>query len=132
MADAFNEFLLPVAIGICKHKESTKKISTDAERLFMKNILTRYLTDYVKNPAQPSPDWKVENAMQCSCQDCNLLRNFVNHMSLTTWDFLMAEKRRRHLELQLDRSFSRQRLSNRAPPTRCELKKPEQKQQTPN
>lgn len=104
MEDAFPKLLLPLANGICEHTEKMNGLSTDAQRRLVTKILTSYVINYVRNPSQPSPDIEARTTIRCSCADCSLLRIFISDESKKVEQFAMSEKRRRHLEMQLDKS----------------------------
>ncbi|THC96695.1 hypothetical protein EYZ11_003850 [Aspergillus tanneri] len=101
----FHKFLFPVANGISKHIGTTKRPFTTSEQRFITVLLTSYVTDYVKNAPSPPPDWKVRTTIHCSCADCDSLRTFINDLHAKTKDFPMAEKRRKHLDQQIDKSY---------------------------
>ncbi|GKZ37662.1 hypothetical protein AbraIFM66950_009311 [Aspergillus brasiliensis] len=104
-ASAFTELLIPVAIGLCKHIDHTARSSSTNEQQFVQQMLTKCLTDYVKPAPMVPSDWKAKTTIQCTCDDCALLRGFIQDSSVTTECFPIPEPRRTHLELQLDRSY---------------------------
>ncbi|KAE8394112.1 hypothetical protein BDV23DRAFT_179916 [Aspergillus alliaceus] len=108
MESAFHEFLLPVVNGLCGHIKATKRSSTTGERRFIKQVLTKYVTDYVQSAPSPPPDWRERTSIRChspDCRDCPSLRRFINDSSKKTEDFPIAERRRKHLDQQLDKSW---------------------------
>ncbi|OGM50443.1 hypothetical protein ABOM_000897 [Aspergillus bombycis] len=120
---AFDDFLFPVANGICAHIDTANRSSTASERRFIKHMLAKYVRDYVKEaPPSPPPDWKKRTTIRCICSNCASLRMFIDDTSSTTKDFELGEKRRQHLDQQLDKAFF---TTLSLEPTRpsCELKK---------
>ncbi|KAJ1714668.1 hypothetical protein NYO67_3155 [Aspergillus flavus] len=102
----FHDFLFPVANGICAHIDTTERSSTGSERRFMKHMLAKYVRDYVKKaPPSPPPDWKKKTTIRCICLNCASLRDFIDDPSSTTKDFALGEKRRNHLDQQIDKTF---------------------------
>ncbi|KAB8224116.1 hypothetical protein BDV33DRAFT_227489 [Aspergillus novoparasiticus] len=102
----FHDFLFPVANGICAHIDTTNRSSTGSERRFMKHMLAKYVRDYVKKaPPSPPPDWKKKTTIRCICLNCASLRDFIDDPSSTTKDFALGEKRRNHLDQQIDKTF---------------------------
>ncbi|OJJ68263.1 hypothetical protein ASPBRDRAFT_659851 [Aspergillus brasiliensis CBS 101740] len=122
-ASAFSGLLFPVAIGLCKHIDNTARSSSNGERQFVKQMLTKCLTDFVKPaPIVPS-DWKAKTTIQCTCDDCAMLREFIQDSSVTTECFPIPEPRRTHLELQLDRSYFTTSIIKSGSPYMLEVEK---------
>lgn len=102
---AFHEFLYPVAATICELIAQTKQPPTADEKGFITELLNSYINCYVKNARTPPADWITKTTIRCACSDCLSLSQFIDNEDKKTLDFAMAEKRRKHLEQQLDRSF---------------------------
>ncbi|KAB8274473.1 hypothetical protein BDV30DRAFT_91443 [Aspergillus minisclerotigenes] len=72
----------------------------------MKHMLAKYVRDYVKKaPPSPPPDWKKKTTIRCICLNCASLRDFIDDPSSTTKDFALGEKRRNHLDQQIDKTL---------------------------
>lgn len=102
---AFHELLFPVATTVCELIAQTTRHPTADEKDFIVELLKSYVTGYVKKALPPPADWKTKTTIRCTCSDCWSLRRFIDDNELKTQDFALAEKRRKHLEQQLDRSY---------------------------
>ncbi|GKZ23582.1 hypothetical protein AbraIFM66951_009855 [Aspergillus brasiliensis] len=122
-ASAFTELLIPVAIGLCKHIDHTARSSSTNEQQFVQQMLTKCLTDYVKPAPMVPSDWKAKTTIQCTCDDCALLRGFIQDSSVTTECFPIPEPRRTHLELQLDMSYFTTSIIKSGSPYMLEVEK---------
>ncbi|KAA8646830.1 2OG-Fe(II) oxygenase [Aspergillus tanneri] len=105
MESAFYQFLFPVANGICEHIRTTKRPFTTGEQHFITTFLTSYVNGYVNYAPSPPADWKVKTTIQCICADCDSLRKFINDPCKKVEEFRMAERRRKHLDQQLHKSY---------------------------
>ncbi|KAI9040281.1 uncharacterized protein KD926_008371 [Aspergillus affinis] len=101
----FHEFLFPIAGGISEHIATTKRPVSPGEQKFFTWFLKAYLTGYIKIAPPPPPDWKERTTIRCTCDDCGSLRRFINDIDAPSKDFGMAEKRRKHLDQQIDKSY---------------------------
>jgi hypothetical protein len=102
---AFHEFLFPVAATTCELLAQTNRTATADEKDFIIELLKSYVNGYVKKARTPPADWKARTTIRCTCSDCNVLRLFIDDQDKKTQDFAIAEKRRKHLEQQLDRFY---------------------------
>lgn len=102
---AFHELLFPVATTICELIAQTSRHPTADEKDFITELLKSYVNSYVKKARPPPADWKTKTTIRCTCSDCWSLRRFIDDHESKTQDFALAEKRRKHLEQQLDRSY---------------------------
>lgn len=102
---AFHELLFPVATTICELIAQTSRHPTAYEKDFITELLKSYVNGYVKKARPPPADWKTKTTVRCTCSDCWSLRRFIDDHESKTQDFAIAEKRRKHLEQQLDRSY---------------------------
>lgn len=102
---AFHELLFPVAVTICELIAQTSRPPTADEKNFIIELLRVYVDGYVKKVRPPPADWKSRTTIRCTCSDCMGLRRFIDDHESKVQDFAMPEKRRKHLEQQLDRSY---------------------------
>lgn len=119
----FHELLFPVATTICELIAQTKRAPTADEKDFITKLLKSYVNDYVKKARAPPADWKSRTTIRCTCSDCRELRRFIDDLGATTRDFAMPEKRRKHLEQQLDRSYFNAVTIKRGTPHKLRVKK---------
>ncbi|KAF9885296.1 hypothetical protein FE257_013013 [Aspergillus nanangensis] len=102
---SFHEFLFPIASGISSHIATTKRPVSPAEQEFFMGFLDAYITGYIKIAPPPPRDWKERTNISCTCDDCDSLRRFINDIDATSKDFAMAERRRKHLDQQIDKFY---------------------------
>ncbi|EED16610.1 conserved hypothetical protein [Talaromyces stipitatus ATCC 10500] len=122
-ASAFHEFLFPVAMGICEDIAQTKRSWTAGEKDFLFGLLKSYVNGFVKKASPPPADFKAKTNIRCTCSDCMDLRKFIDDQSVRTRDFSLAEKRRKHLEQQLDRSYFSTDTIQRGSPYKLRVEK---------
>ncbi|PYI11059.1 hypothetical protein BO78DRAFT_304123, partial [Aspergillus sclerotiicarbonarius CBS 121057] len=123
VGDAFHDFLIPVVEEICTYMELKKRSPTVSEQQLVQDILTRYVTHYVNNAPPPPSDWKAKTSIPCDCSDCRRLRDFISDPFLKTKDFAMAQHRRTHLDLQLDKSYFATTTIKRGTPHTLQVEK---------
>lgn len=102
---AFHELLFPVATTICELIAQTSRPPIADEKDFVTELLKSYVDGYVKKARPPPADRKSKTTIRCPCSDCVGLRRFIDDHESKIQNFAMAEKRRKHLEQQLDRSY---------------------------
>ncbi|KAH6672517.1 hypothetical protein B0J14DRAFT_74998 [Halenospora varia] len=66
-----------------------------------KSILNSYILRFVQPEPQPPKDW-TRQKVSCGCQDCNSLNAFLINPTQQVGRFALAQKRRSHLQTQLD------------------------------
>lgn len=129
MDDAFHNFLFPVGHDICQQIESTKKPPSIDEQHFITTLLSSYLTDYVKSrPPPPASDWKARTTLHCSigCSYCGPVRRFLNDPNRQTQYFPMAEKWRKHVDSNLDKSYFKTEVIRNGSPHKLYIEKTQQ------
>lgn len=102
---AFHELLFPVAVTICELIAQKNRPSTADEKDFIVELLKAYVNGYVRKVPPPPADWQSRTTIRCLCSDCMGLRRFIDDYESKVQDFTMPERRRKHLEQQLDRSY---------------------------
>ncbi|RDW93605.1 2OG-Fe(II) oxygenase [Aspergillus mulundensis] len=118
-SSSFVQFLTPFITFLCGYlNERSRSEAFVAEcRKFTVRMLEILLTNYVEpQPLEPTTWARKANFRTC-CKDCGELRRFIEDPVQKTGKFPMAEKRRRHLENRLDRTFTCQTRSYGSPYT---------------
>jgi len=78
-------------------------------------LLEIYIRRYVKMQPKEPTDWERTLTINCECEDCHRLRRYVEDKGNKSWDFRLAEKRRKHIESQLDCTFHKVTIKSGTP-----------------
>ncbi|KAN0085370.1 hypothetical protein V8E54_001837 [Elaphomyces granulatus] len=79
-------------------------------------------------PKEPT-DWERTLTINCGCEDCHSLRRYVEDKSDKFWDFRLAERRRKHVESQLDSTFHKVTIIKSGTPHILRVEKTKRKSQ---
>ncbi|OXV08675.1 hypothetical protein Egran_03562 [Elaphomyces granulatus] len=114
----YSQFFLPFISGLCLYlKSRTSRSATYTEQNFIVQLIEIYIRRYVKTPPKEPTDWKRTLTINCSCEDCRLLRRYVEDKHNKIGDFRLIEKRRRHIENWLDGTFRKATIRTGPPHT---------------
>ena len=115
----YHRYFLPFISSLCLHLKSRanrNRPATSVEQSFIVQLLEIYIRLNVKMQPKKPTDWQRTLATDCNCQDCRSLLRYVEDKQNKVGIFRLPEKRRRHLESQLDDTFSMAIIRTDTPP----------------
>jgi hypothetical protein len=110
----YRDFFLPFISSLCFHLYLYRP-ATSTEQSFIVQLLELYIRRYVKTQPKEPTDWERTLTINCGCEDCHSLRRYVEDKQNQVGTFRLAEKRRKHLQNQLDYTFHSTTLTTGSP-----------------
>ncbi|MFA7240270.1 MAG: 2OG-Fe(II) oxygenase [Sulfuricellaceae bacterium] len=91
---AMDAILTPAALRLSE--TGTSRDLAVVERL--RRAVRMHLHTRVAKALAPPADWRRDSRINCTCQDCAKLRDFLDNPAQANWSFKAAEAKRNHVE----------------------------------
>jgi hypothetical protein len=90
----FDNVLVPAVLTLL----DTPEVAGQAEVQRLGAACAAHLDRRIALPLEPPADWRRDDAVACSCEDCRALARFLGDAGQRNWVFAAAQPRRSHVE----------------------------------